>query len=32
MIGYFNIKSLRNETISLREITQEVPIDILCID
>ena len=32
MIGYLNINSLRNKTDNLREITKNVPLEILCID
>ena len=31
VFGYLNIKSLRSKIISLREITQKIPIDILCV-
>ena len=32
MIGYFNITWLKNKIISVREISQKAPIDILYID
>ena len=32
IIGYLNINSLRTKILSLKEILQKAPIDILCID